>query len=49
MAQEMYDKAGNRCFFLFHFIPHWYKTQEMCDIVVSKDPFLIVHCSEKNV
>ena len=32
---NMCDKAVNRCFFVFHSIPDWYKTQEMCDRVVS--------------
>ena len=35
----MCDKAVNICFFAFNFIPGWYKTQEMCDRVVSEDPF----------
>ena len=32
-------KAVNRCFFVFYSIPDWYKVQEMCDKVVSEDPF----------
>ena len=40
----MCDEALNRCYFVFDCIPDQYKTQEMCDIVVSKDPFLIVYC-----
>ena len=39
MTQEMYDKTV-RMFFAFDSIPNQYKTQEMCDSVVSKDPFL---------
>ena len=35
----MYHKAVNRCCFVFHSIPNQYKTQEMCDRVVSEDPF----------
>ena len=33
--------------FVFDSIPDWYKTQEMCDRVVSEDPFLIVYCLDK--
>ena len=39
MSQEMYDKAVNRCFFLFYSIPNQYKIQETCDRLVSDDPF----------
>ena len=38
-AQEICNKAVNRCFFVFDSIPDQYKTQEMCDKVVSEDPF----------
>ena len=31
-------------FFVFYSIPKIYKTHEMCDRVVSEDPFLIVYC-----
>ena len=40
ITQEMCDKEV-RCFFVFHSIPNHNKTQEMCDTVVSEDPFLI--------
>ena len=30
-------------FFVFDFISDRYKTQEMCDRVVSEDPFLIIY------
>ena len=30
-------------FFVFNFISDRYKTQEMCDRVVSEDPFLIIY------
>ena len=29
--------------------PDWYKTQEMCDRVVSEDPFLIAYCPDKYI
>ena len=35
------------CFCVFHSIPNQHKTQEMCDRVVPKDPFLIVFCRGK--
>ena len=28
-------------------VPDQYKTQEMCDRLVSEDPFLIVYCFDK--
>ena len=35
-------------FFVFDSIPDQYKTQEICDIVISLYPFLIVYCPDKN-
>ena len=34
-------------FIVFGSIPDWYKTQEMCDRVVSERSFLIVCCPDK--
>ena len=34
-------------FFVFDFIPDRYRTQKMCDRVVSEDPFLIVYCCDR--
>ena len=34
-------------FFVFDSIPDWYKTQKICDRVVSKDPFLVLYCPDK--
>ena len=39
MTPKMCDKAINRCFFVFSSIPDQYKTQAMCDRVVSEAPF----------
>ena len=36
----MYNKGVNGCFFVFDSTPDWYKTQEMCDRIVSEDSFL---------
>ena len=47
MTQEMFDKAVNMCFFIFDSISDWYKTQQMCERIVSEDPFLIVYCPDK--
>ena len=33
---------------MFDSIPDQYKTQEICDILVSLYPFLIVYCPDKN-
>ena len=35
-------------FFVFNSIPDQYKTQEMCDRVVSEDRFLIVYCPNQH-
>ena len=43
----MCNKTVDICFFVFDSIPDWYKTQEMCDRVVSEDPFLTVYCPDK--
>ena len=45
--KKMCDEAVNRCFFVFHSIPDWYKTQEMCDSVVFEYHFLIVYGPDK--
>ena len=42
----MCDKAGNRCF-LYFILFLINKTQEMCDRVVSEEPFLIINCPDK--
>ena len=34
-------------FFVSYFIPNWYETQDMCERVLSEDPFLIVYCPDK--
>ena len=34
-------------FFVFDAIPDWFKIEEMCDIVVSEDLFLIFYCPRK--
>ena len=39
----MHDKAVNTCCIVFYSVPNWYKTQEMCDIVVSKDPLMLIY------
>ena len=39
MTQDMCDKTVNSCFFVFDSVPDLYKKQEMCDRVVSLDPF----------
>ena len=46
MSHEMCDKPV-RIHFVFDSIHAWYKTQEMCDRVVSQDPSLIVYSPDK--
>ena len=43
----MCDKAANKCFFVFDSTRDQYKTQEICDVVVSLYPFLIVYCPDQ--
>ena len=42
----MCDKAVDKWFFVFDFIFDQYKTQEMCDTVISNDPSLVVYCPD---
>ena len=46
-TQEMCNEAVNKYFFVFDSIADQYITQEICDRVVSEDPFFIVHCPNK--
>ena len=34
-------------FFAFVYIPDRYKTQQMCQNIVSEDPFMSVYCLDK--
>ena len=43
----MWDKAVDRCPFLFDSVPDQYKTQETCDKVVCEDPFELKHCHDR--
>ena len=45
----MCDKDVHRCFFVFDSIPDQYKTQEICDIVVSLYLFLTVYYPDKYI
>ena len=36
----MRDKVVNTCSLVFHFVLDRYITQELCDKVVSEDPFM---------
>ena len=46
-AQDMFDKAANKCFLLFIYIPVRYKTQEMCGRVIFDNAFMLVYCPDK--
>ena len=43
----MCDKAVNRRFLAFTYIPDQYKTQEMCDRAIYEDPFILVSCPDR--
>ena len=34
-TQDMCNKAVKTCFFLFDSVPHWYKSQKMCDEAID--------------
>ena len=44
-TRKMCDKAVNACclFFVFHSVTDQYKTQEMFDKLVFKDPFMLMY------
>ena len=44
VRQRKCNKAVDRCFIVFDFIPNRYKTNEMCDRVVSKNSFKLMYC-----
>ena len=46
-SKKIWDKAVNRHFFVLDSIHDQYKTQEMCDTVVSEDSSSIVYCPDK--
>ena len=43
----MCDKAVNRCFLVFPYIPDSCKTQEMRDRAIYEDPFMLVYCPNR--
>ena len=43
----MFNKAVNRCIFVFDYIPDRHKTQKRCDRVVSEDPLFIIYCPDR--
>ena len=42
-------EAVHRCLFVFDSCPDQYKTQEICDLVVSSYPSVIVYCPDKYI
>ena len=46
-TQEMCFEAVNGCFLVFDSITDQYKTQKICDTLISLYPFLIVYCPDK--
>ena len=43
----MCNKAVHRCFVEFDSSTNQYKTQEICDRIVFKEPFVKVYCPDK--
>ena len=43
----MYVKSADTCPFVFDFVHDQYKTQELRDKVVSKDPFMLRYCPNR--
>ena len=43
----MCDKGIDTCPFVFDSVLDQYKTQEMCDKVVFKEPFMLKYCLDK--
>ena len=43
----MCDKAIDTCPFVSDSVPDYYITQELCDKVVSEDPFMWTFCYDK--
>ena len=39
-------QAVDTCAFVFDSVPDRYKTQEICDKVIFKDPFMLKYCLE---
>ena len=39
--------AANRFFLAFIYVPGRYKIQEMCDRVISEDPFMLLYCPHR--
>lgn len=44
MTQEICDKAGDTCFFIFDSVPDSYNTQKICYKVASKECFMLKYC-----
>ena len=42
----MCDIVVNGCFLAFTYITDQYKTQQICDSLISEDPFLQVCCQK---
>ena len=45
-TQEMCHKDVDTCFIVFSSVSDWYKSQEMCDRVVSEGPFVLIYCND---
>ena len=47
-VSEMCDTLVNTCVFVFHSVFDLYRTQEICERVVSEDSFMIIYCPYKS-
>ena len=43
----MCNKDVGRCLFVFDSVPNKYNTQEICDKIVSEDPFKLKYCHDR--
>ena len=43
-TQKMSDKAVDTCHFVFDPVPGWCSAHEMCDKLVSEEPFMLKYC-----
>ena len=43
----MCDTLVVTCIFVFHSVPDFFNTQEMCDIDVSEESFMVIYCPYK--
>ena len=45
----MCDKTVNTCLIAFNSVPDQFVTGDVCDKIVSKDPFMLKYCHDKYI